>query len=185
MVYWLWNLEKRSMTQSLKILNIVEARPNLPKIAPIMHEMQRHPEIEAILVHIGQHYDEKLSDICFPPDGYPLAVNLEVGSGSFASQSAEILKRIVLVLIERKPALSKAKLASPIPAASRKRPALSASPASPRARTPSAPSLSPKAQTCWLVPIRSKSLPLPVIPWRACAKQGAFLLSGMAMLPSA
>jgi len=43
------------MSQRLKILNIVGARPNLPKIAPLMREMQRHPEIEAILVHTGQH----------------------------------------------------------------------------------------------------------------------------------
>ena len=53
------------MTQRLKILNIVGARPNLPKIAPLMHEMQRHPEIEAILVHTGQHYDEKFSKFSF------------------------------------------------------------------------------------------------------------------------
>jgi len=57
--------EERSMRQHLKILNIVGARPNLPKIAPLIREMQRHPEIEAILVHTGQHDDEKLSDIFF------------------------------------------------------------------------------------------------------------------------
>ncbi len=94
------------MSQRLKILNIVGARPNLPKIAPLMHEMQRHPEIEAILVHTGQHYDEKLSDIFFRQMGIPSPhVNLEVGSGSHASQTAEILKRIEPVLIERRPAL--------------------------------------------------------------------------------
>lgn len=53
------------MSQRLKILNIVGARPNLPKIAPLMHEMPRHSEIEPILVHTGQHYNEKLSDIFF------------------------------------------------------------------------------------------------------------------------
>ena len=94
------------MTQRLKILNIVGARPNLPKIAPLMHEMQLHPEIDAILVHTGQHYDEKLSDIFFRQMGIPSPhVNLEVGSGSHASQTAEILKRIEPVLIERKPDL--------------------------------------------------------------------------------
>jgi UDP-N-acetylglucosamine 2-epimerase (non-hydrolysing) len=71
-----------------------------------MHEMQRHPEIEAILVHTGQHYDEKLSDIFFRQMGIPSPqVNLEVGSGSHASQTAEILKRIEPVLVERKPDL--------------------------------------------------------------------------------
>src|SRR5213078_1236892 len=92
--------------QPVKILNIVGARPNLPKIAPLMHEMQRHPEIEAILVHTGQHYDEKLSDIFFRQMGIPSPhVNLEVGSGSHASQTAEILKRIEPVLLERQPDL--------------------------------------------------------------------------------
>jgi UDP-N-acetylglucosamine 2-epimerase (non-hydrolysing) len=94
------------MSQRLKILNIVGARPNLPKIAPLMREMQRHPEIEPILVHTGQHYDEKLSDIFFRQMGIPAPhVNLEVGSGSHAAQTAEILKRIEPVLLERKPEL--------------------------------------------------------------------------------
>src|SRR5580704_9657248 len=94
------------MTQRLKILNIVGARPNLPKIAPLIREMQRHPEIEPILVHTGQHYDEKLSDIFFRQMGIPAPhVNLEVGSGSHAMQTAEILMRIEPVLIERKPDL--------------------------------------------------------------------------------
>jgi UDP-N-acetylglucosamine 2-epimerase (non-hydrolysing) len=94
------------MSQRLKILNIVGARPNLPKIAPLMREMQRHPEIEPILVHTGQHYDEKLSDIFFRQMGIPAPhVNLDVGSGSHAAQTAEILKRIEPVLLERNPDL--------------------------------------------------------------------------------
>jgi UDP-N-acetylglucosamine 2-epimerase (non-hydrolysing) len=94
------------MTPLLKILNIVGARPNLPKIAPLMHEMLKHPEIEAILVHTGQHYDENLSDIFFRQMGIPSPhVNLEVGSGSHASQTAEILKRVEPVLLEHKPDL--------------------------------------------------------------------------------
>src|SRR5216683_5771581 len=94
------------MSQRLRILNIVGARPNLPKIAPLIREMQRHPDIEPILVHTGQHYDEKLSDIFFRQMGIPSPqVNLEVGSGTHASQTAEILKRIEPVLVERKPDL--------------------------------------------------------------------------------
>jgi UDP-N-acetylglucosamine 2-epimerase (non-hydrolysing) len=94
------------MSQRLKILNLVGARPNLPKIAPLMREMQRHPEIEPILVHTGQHYDEMLSDIFFRQMGIPAPqVNLEVGSGSHAVQTAEVLKRIEPFLIERKPDL--------------------------------------------------------------------------------
>jgi len=68
--------------------------------------MGRHPQIEPILVHTGQHYDEKLSDIFFRQMGIPAPhVNLEVGSGSHATQTAEILKRIEPVLIEQKPDL--------------------------------------------------------------------------------
>jgi UDP-N-acetylglucosamine 2-epimerase (non-hydrolysing) len=94
------------MNRPLKILNIVGARPNLPKIAPLLREMQRHPEIQPTLVHTGQHYDEKLSDIFFRQMGIPEPqVNLEVGSGSHAAQTAEILKRIEPVLLERKPDL--------------------------------------------------------------------------------
>jgi UDP-N-acetylglucosamine 2-epimerase (non-hydrolysing) len=92
------------MGNRLKIINVVGARPNLPKIAPLMREMRRHPEIEPILVHTGQHYDEKLSDIFFRQMGIPAPdVNLEVGSGSHAEQTAEVLKRVEPVLIERKP----------------------------------------------------------------------------------
>jgi UDP-N-acetylglucosamine 2-epimerase (non-hydrolysing) len=94
------------MTHSLKIINIVGARPNLPKIAPLMREMQRHPEIEPILVHTGQHYDAALSDIFFRQMGIPTPhVNLEVGSGSHAVQTAEVLKRIEPVLLEHQPDL--------------------------------------------------------------------------------
>ncbi|MGA8072445.1 MAG: UDP-N-acetylglucosamine 2-epimerase (non-hydrolyzing) [Candidatus Acidiferrales bacterium] len=88
----------------MRILNIVGARPNLVKIAPLLREMRRHSEIEPILVHTGQHYDEKLSDVFFRQMGIPEPdVNLEVGSGSHAWQTAEILRKIEPVLIERKP----------------------------------------------------------------------------------
>ena len=88
----------------MRILNIVGARPNLVKIAPLLREMRNHAAIEPILVHTGQHYDEKLSDIFFRQMGIPEPdVNLEVGSGSHAWQTAEILRKIEPVIIERKP----------------------------------------------------------------------------------
>jgi UDP-N-acetylglucosamine 2-epimerase (non-hydrolysing) len=92
------------MTKRLKILNIVGARPNLPKIGPLLRVMKQHSDIEPILVHTGQNYDEGLSDIFFRQMGIPAPdVNLEVGSGSHAAQTAEILKRIEPVLLERRP----------------------------------------------------------------------------------
>jgi UDP-N-acetylglucosamine 2-epimerase (non-hydrolysing) len=91
---------------SLKIINIVGARPNLPKIAPLIQEMQRHPEIEPILVHTGQHYDDALSNIFFRQMNIPAPdFNLQVGSGSQAYQTAEVLKRIEPILIEQEPDL--------------------------------------------------------------------------------
>jgi UDP-N-acetylglucosamine 2-epimerase (non-hydrolysing) len=94
------------MSHSLKIINIVGARPNLPKISPLIREMRRNSEIEPILVHTGQHYDETLSDIFFRQMGIPPPdVNLAVGSGSHAAQTAEVLKRVEPVLLAHKPDL--------------------------------------------------------------------------------
>jgi len=94
------------MADPLRIFNIVGARPNLVKIAPLMREMRKHASIQPVLVHTGQHYDEKLSDVFFHQMGIPSPdFNLGVGSGSHAWQTAEILKRIELLLIEQKPDL--------------------------------------------------------------------------------
>jgi UDP-N-acetylglucosamine 2-epimerase (non-hydrolysing) len=94
------------MPTPLKIVNIVGARPNLVKIAPLMREMRKHSDLAPVLVHTGQHYDEKLSDIFFRQMGIPAPdVNLDVGSGSHAWQTAEILKNIEPVLTEQKPDL--------------------------------------------------------------------------------
>jgi UDP-N-acetylglucosamine 2-epimerase (non-hydrolysing) len=94
------------MKHRLKIVSVVGTRPNLPKIAPLLREMHAHQEIESILVHTGQHYDEKLSavffkEMCIPEPG----VNLGVGSASQAVQTAEILTRIEPVLLDHMPTL--------------------------------------------------------------------------------
>jgi len=49
----------------MKILNVVGARPNFMKIAPLMAEYKRHENIHAILVHTGQHYDDIMSNLFF------------------------------------------------------------------------------------------------------------------------
>lgn len=88
-----------------RILHVVGARPNFMKIAPIMHEMAKHPgEFEQILVHTGQHYDANMSQIFFDELDMPKPdVNLEVGSGSHAQQTALIMQRFEPVLLEQKP----------------------------------------------------------------------------------
>jgi len=92
------------MSKPVKVFNIVGARPNLVKIAPLMREMCRCASIQPVLVHTGQHYDEKLSNVFFRQMGIPTPdFNLEVGSGSHGWQTAEILKRIEPLLLEKKP----------------------------------------------------------------------------------
>ena len=94
------------MNNPLKIMNIVGARPNLPKIAPLIREMKRHPDIEPILVHTGQHYADELNGIFFREMGIPAPhVNLEIGSASHAVQTGEILKRVEPVLLGHQPDL--------------------------------------------------------------------------------
>ena len=88
----------------MKIMNIVGARPNFMKIAPLMVEYDRHPQIEPLLVHTGQHYDQKMSDLFFRDLRIPEPdVNLEVGSASHAVQTAEIMKAFEPVVLEHKP----------------------------------------------------------------------------------
>ncbi|MFC1793564.1 non-hydrolyzing UDP-N-acetylglucosamine 2-epimerase [Planctomycetota bacterium] len=88
----------------MKILNVVGARPNFMKIAPLMAEYSRHKNIHATLVHTGQHYDEIMSKLFFSELGIPEPnINLEVGSGSHAVQTAEIMKRFEPVFINDKP----------------------------------------------------------------------------------
>jgi UDP-N-acetylglucosamine 2-epimerase (non-hydrolysing) len=90
----------------MRILNVVGARPNLVKIAPLMREMLRREQVKPVLVHTGQHYDKALSDDFFRQMEIPRPdVNLEVGSGSHAWQTAEILERIEPVLVEQRPDL--------------------------------------------------------------------------------
>jgi UDP-N-acetylglucosamine 2-epimerase (non-hydrolysing) len=91
----------------VKILNIVGARPNFMKMAPIIEAMNRYPErITHLLVHTGQHYDEKMSSSFFVDLGMPRPdINLEVGSGSHAEQTAKIMVEFEKVCLREKPDL--------------------------------------------------------------------------------
>jgi UDP-N-acetylglucosamine 2-epimerase (non-hydrolysing) len=93
------------MPQSrLQVLSIVGARPNMIKIAPLVEAMQQHTEIDAVLLHTGQHYDAKMSQIFFDELGIPVPdVYLGVGSGSHALQTARVMMAFEEVLPERMP----------------------------------------------------------------------------------
>jgi UDP-N-acetylglucosamine 2-epimerase (non-hydrolysing) len=90
----------------VKILNIVGARPNFMKIAPLLREMKRHPELNPVLVHTGQHYDAGMSDVFFrdleisAPDIY-----LDVGSGTQAVQTGNIMMAFEPIAQEQNPDL--------------------------------------------------------------------------------
>lgn len=88
----------------MKILNIVGARPNFMKIAPLVEQMRASGKIESFLLHTGQHYDENMNHVFFAQLGIPRAdFDLEVGSGSPAWQVGEISKRFEPILLSQKP----------------------------------------------------------------------------------
>lgn len=91
----------------MKILNIVGARPNFMKIAPLHRAFQAHPEITSSkILHTGQHYDAKMSDIFFnqlelpEPDYY-----LGIGGGSHTWTTAHIMIKFEEILKEDRPDL--------------------------------------------------------------------------------
>jgi UDP-N-acetylglucosamine 2-epimerase (non-hydrolysing) len=92
------------MRKPLKIIHVVGTRPNFVKIASVLGACKKVDGIESVLVHTGQHYSDNMSDNFFNDLGIPLPdVNLEVGSGSHAQQTGEIMKRFEPVLLEHKP----------------------------------------------------------------------------------
>lgn len=89
----------------LKIMHIVGARPNFPKVVPIMAEMAKQPDrFDQVLVHTGQHYDYNMSQVFFEqlempePDEF-----LNVGSGSHATQTAAIMTSFEPVVLKHRP----------------------------------------------------------------------------------
>ncbi len=86
----------------MRVLTVVGARPQFVKAAPVSRVLRQHHH--ETIVHTGQHYDDAMSASFFrdlqipPPD-----VNLEVGSGSHAAMTAEMLKRLEPVMLEHEP----------------------------------------------------------------------------------
>jgi UDP-N-acetylglucosamine 2-epimerase (non-hydrolysing) len=87
------------------VLCVVGARPNFMKMAPILRALAAHqPPIPMLLVHTGQHYDEQMSDQLFRDLKLPRPdINLEVGSGSHAVQTAEVMRRFEPLLDQHQP----------------------------------------------------------------------------------
>ncbi|HEX8118286.1 MAG TPA: UDP-N-acetylglucosamine 2-epimerase (non-hydrolyzing), partial [Pyrinomonadaceae bacterium] len=89
----------------LKVINVVGARPNFMKVAPVVEAMRRRArEFEPVVLHTGQHYDERMSDAFFRDLGLPQPdVHLGVGSGSHAQQTAAVMQKFEPVVLEHKP----------------------------------------------------------------------------------
>ena len=76
------------------------------KVAPLMEAMKKHRQLKPILIHTGQHYDEKMSKIFFDDLSMPEPdVYLGVGSGSHAEQTAKVMVALEPVLLDRRPDL--------------------------------------------------------------------------------
>src|SRR4029078_4646509 len=89
----------------LKVINVVGARPNFMKVAPIVAAMKRRErEFAPLVVHTGQHYDATMSDAFFSDLDLPQPdVYLCVGSASHAAQRAAVMQRFDPVVLQEKP----------------------------------------------------------------------------------
>ncbi len=87
------------------ITHVLGARPNFMKAAPVIRALGEHG-FEQMLVHTGQHYDARMSGVFFTDLGLPQPdVNLRVGSGTHAEQTAAVMTGVEQVLLARRPAL--------------------------------------------------------------------------------
>lgn len=89
----------------LKVINVVGARPNFMKVAPIVAAMKKRPaKFLPLVVHTGQHYDSAMSDSFFRDLELPQPdTHLGVGSGSHAAQTAAVMERFEPVVLREKP----------------------------------------------------------------------------------
>jgi len=97
----------------MKIISVVGARPNFMKIAPFIKEIENFNKkltthdshfITHILVHTGQHYDDRMSKAFFEALNIPEAdINLGIGSGTHAEQVGNTMIAFEKVLMEEQP----------------------------------------------------------------------------------
>lgn len=94
----------------IKIMSVVGARPNFIKVASIdkaigfYNSSAENPHIRHIIVHTGQHYDRFMSELFFEELEIPKPnINLNVGPGSHASQTAQIMNAFEAVLLDQQP----------------------------------------------------------------------------------
>lgn len=92
------------MSDHLTLVSVVGARPQFVKLAPICRAMALADNIEHLVVHTGQHYDDNMSASFFEQLGmHEPHLNLGVGSGSHAEQTATMLTALESFLRDRRP----------------------------------------------------------------------------------
>ena len=98
-------MQKSTASSPVHILSVVGARPNFIKLAPIARALAASPRtFRSTIVHTGQHYDPLMSDVFFDQLGIPRPdVNLNVGSGGHAQQTAAVMAAFEPVVLELKP----------------------------------------------------------------------------------
>jgi len=89
----------------IKVINVVGARPNFMKVAPIVAALKKRPDkFRPLVVHTGQHYDTAMSDTFFADLELPAPdIHLGVGSGTHAAQTAAVMQRFEPVAVEENP----------------------------------------------------------------------------------
>ena len=94
------------MNQRKKIITIVGARPQIIKSSAISRAVKTvfSEQLEEIIVHTGQHYDENMSKVFFEEMNIPTPnYNLQVGSGSHGQQTARMLEGLEKIFLDEKP----------------------------------------------------------------------------------
>ena len=90
----------------MKILSVVGARPNFMKVAPLHRVFERRDNLDSVIVHTGQHYDERMSQVFFNQLGLPKPDHyLGIGGGTHTQQTARIMLAFEEVLDEENPDL--------------------------------------------------------------------------------
>lgn len=88
----------------MRVISLVGARPQFVKVAVICRAVAKYDNMDHLIIHTGQHYDVRMSDVFFEQlEITPPKYNLEVGSGSHGEQTGEMIKRLEPVLITERP----------------------------------------------------------------------------------
>src|SRR5512138_1204825 len=97
--------KEQSSKYMLKVINVVGARQNFMKVAPIVAAMKKRPDdFMPLVLHTGQHYDASMSDAFFTDLDLPQPdIHLGVGSGSHGAQTAAVMERFEPVVLREQP----------------------------------------------------------------------------------